>query len=212
LDDNWQSMFVVPTYVVEQNPGVTSVEDIPDYKDLFVTADSGGKARLVTCVIGWNCEVVNQSKLGAYGFEDDIELVPPGSAAALFADLEGAYAKGDNWLGYMWGPTQTAAELNLTILEEAACVGADGPETGCAYPTALVRITVHPTLISRAPEVVEMLRLWDFTTASQVAAEGWMAENEASFDEAAIWFLENDDVWTQWVTDVAASEVKASLE
>jgi len=56
-----------------------------------------------------------------------------------------------------------------------------------------------------------MLRLWDFTAASQVAAEGWMAENEASLDEAAIWFLENDDIWTQWVTDAASSEVKASL-
>ena len=39
-----------------------------------------------------------------------------------------------------------------------------------------------------------------------------MAENGASLDEAAIWFLENDDIWTQWVTDAAASEVKASLE
>ena len=211
LDDNWQSMFVVPTYVAEQNPGLTSVDDIPDYKDLFVTADSGGKARLVTCVIGWNCEVVNQSKLAAYGLEDDIELIPPGSAAALFADLEGAYAKGDNWLGYMWGPTKTAYELDLTILGEAPCVGDDGPETGCAYPTALVRIAVHPSLIARAPDVVEMLRLWDFKADSQVAAEGWMAENEASLDDAAIWFLENDDIWTQWVTDAAASEVKASL-
>ena len=60
-----------------------------------------------------------------------------------------------------------------------------------------MRIAVHPALISRAPEVVEMLRLWDFTAASQVEAEGWMAEN--------------DDIWTQWVTDAAASEVKISL-
>ena len=35
LDDNWQSAFVVPTYVVEQNPTLASVFDIPDHVDLF---------------------------------------------------------------------------------------------------------------------------------------------------------------------------------
>ena len=64
----------------------------------------------------------------------------------------------------------------------------------------------------QSPRSCGMLRLWDFTAASQVAAEGWIAENEASLDEAAIWFLENDDIWPQWLTNAAASEVKTSLD
>ena len=86
-----------------------------------------------------------------------------------------------------------------------------GPETGCGYPLARVLIAVHPSLIQRAPDVVEMLRKWDYTAAAQVAAEGWMAENEATSEEAAINFLKTQDVWNDWVTDDAADMVTAAL-
>ncbi|MCH8350399.1 MAG: hypothetical protein IIB29_09110 [Chloroflexi bacterium] len=211
LDDNWQSSFVVPTYVVEENPGLKTVQDLVQFKDLFVTAESKGKARLVSCLAGWACEKTNADKVAAYGLEDTIELVTPGSAAALFADLEGAYERKEPWLGYLWGPTKTAAELDLTILEEPACAVGAGPETGCAYPTAQVLIAVHPSLISRAPDIIEFLRLWDFDAASQVGVEGWMAEAEATMEQAAVWFLENNTVWTDWVTGDAAANVKDAL-
>ena len=211
LDDNWQSAFVVPTYVVEQNPALKSVQDLRQFKYLFVTPESRGKARLVSCVVGWECEKINADKVKAYGLDDVIELVPPGSATALFADLQGAYEKEEPWLGYMWGPTRPAAELDLTILEEPECPVGAGPETGCAFPTNRVLIAVHPSLITRAPEVVEFLRQWDFAADTQVAAEAWMADNDATVDEAAIWFLQHDQVWTQWVPSDIAENVKASL-
>ncbi len=211
LDDNWQSAFVVPTYVVDENPGLSSVQDLREFKDLFVTPDSKGKARLVSCVIGWACEEQNEQQVAAYGLDDVIELVAPGSSAALFASLEGAYLKGDPWLGFMWGPTKTAAELDLTILEEPDCPVGKGPETGCAYPTARVLVAVHPSMITRAPEVVEFLRRWDFKAGSQVAAEGWMAENEATVEEAAVWFLRNDDIWTGWVPEDVEGRVREAL-
>ena len=212
LDDNWQSAFVVPTYVVEQNPDLKSVEDLHQFKDLFVTPESRGKARLVSCVVGWECEQVNADKVKAYGLDEVIELVPPGSATALFADLGGAYEKQDPWLGYMWGPTKLAAELDLTILDEPECPVGAGPETGCAFPTARVLIAVNPSLITQSPEVVEFLRKWDFAADSQVAAESWMADNYATVDEAAIWFLQNDKVWTQWVPSDVAGNVNAALQ
>ena len=111
LDDNWQSAFVVPTYVVEQNPTLISVFDIPDHVDLFVTPESGGKARLVSCISTWGCAKVNEGQVENYGLSDHIDLVDPGSATALFADLEGAYAKGENWLGYLWGPTKPRCRI-----------------------------------------------------------------------------------------------------
>ncbi len=212
LDDNWQSAFVIPTYVAEQNPGLESVQDLIKFKDLFKTADSGGKARLVTCIPGWECEKVNEAKLKAYGLEDTVELVNPGSSASLFASLQGAYDKGEPWLGYMWGPTTIAVELDLTILEEPPynenCWSTD---KGCSYPTSQIMIVVNPELLTRAPEVVEFLRRWDFTASSQVAAEGWMSDNEATTEEAAVWFLQNQDVWVAWVTEDAAGNVRKAL-
>ena len=215
LDDNWQSAFVIPTYVAEANPGLKTVADLlkPEYMDLFVTADSRGKARLVTCVPGWECEKTNANKIVAYGLEDVIDLRNPGSGAGLFADLEGAYQRGDNWLGYLWGPTKPAAELDLTLLEEPeysdACWADD---QGCAYPSASVLVAVHSSLPARAPDVVEFLRNWDFAAGAQVAAEIWMGENNETVDTAALWYLANQqDIWTQMVPADVAAKVIAAL-
>ncbi len=67
------------------------------------------------------------------------------------------------------------------------------------------------SLVTRAPEVAEFLRKWDFAADSQVAAEAWMADNDATVDEAAIWFLRNDKVWTEWVPSEVAENVNAAL-
>ena len=165
----------------------------------------------MSCISTWGCAVVNEGQVESYGLSDHIDLVDPGSATALFADLEGAYAKGENWLGYLWGPTKPAADLDLTRLEEPACVGDQDPATGCAYPVASVLVAVHPSLIGRAPEVVEFLRLWDFQASSQVALDAWIADNEAEFEDAAVYFLNNDDIWTNWVTDEAETGVMDAL-
>ena len=212
LDDNWQSAFVVPTYVVEDNPGLKSVFDLPEYMDLFVTPESNGKALLVGCLVGWACEIDNEAQVKAYGLEDVVELQNPGAQAALDAHITGAFEKGEPALFYYWGPTKIAAELDLTRLEQPAYSDACwAKDKGCAYSLARVLIAVHPSLIQRAPDVVEMLRLWDYTAAAQVAAEGWMAENEATSEEAAINFLKTQDVWQEWVTDDAAAKTTAAL-
>ena len=213
LADNWQSMFVIPKYVADANPDLKAMSDIPAYKDLFTTVDSKGKAALVTCIPGWQCEQVNAEKLAAYGLGDDIELINPGSGAGLDASIRGAYEKGDNWLGYYWGPTQIAAELDLVVLEEPdysdACWAAD---KACAYPTASIFIAIHPDVTGAAPDVVDFLRDWDFSAGAFIAAETYMSENDATFAETAIWYLQNNqDVWTQMVPSDVADKVIAAL-
>ena len=61
LGVDWQSAFVIPAYLQEQYPALDSIEDLKDdeFKALFATPETGGKARLVSCVIGWACEEVN---------------------------------------------------------------------------------------------------------------------------------------------------------
>ena len=211
LDDNWQSAFVVPTYLVEQNPGLQTVQDIRDHLDLF--PQEGGKAILVNCLSAWRCAKVNDGQVNAYGLDDIITLQDPGSQASLFASLYSAYEQGEGWLGYLWGPTQPDAELDLTRLEEPVCAAGANPETGCGWPVANIRIIVHPTLVPRAPDVIEFLRKWDFTAAVNVAADAYKAETDASFEEVATWFLKNHEgAWTQWVPTDVAQRVKNSLE
>ena len=212
LDTNWEG-WVIPQYVKDENPGLVSVSDLPEYMELFVTADSRGKARFIDCVPGWACEQANGNKVVAYGLEDVLELVKPGSGAALFEDLESTYNRGEPWLGYIWGPTKPTATLDLYRLEEPEWTKECwDSHQGCAYPDSEVRIAVHHTLLEAAPDIVEFLRAWDFSASVQVESEIWLSDNNATPDEAAVWYLSNNpDVWGAYVPDDVAERVLAAL-
>ena len=210
LDDNWQSAFVIPAYLAEANPELKSVQDLKDHLDLFEQED--GKAVLWTCIPSWSCASTNADQVVSYGLSDSLTLRDPGSQEALFGSLQDAYDKQEPWLGFVWGPSLPAATLDLTLLEEPPCGIDQQPNNGCAYPISQIRVAVHPTMVQRAPDVIEFLRRWDFTAEADVAANTYKAETGVSFDEMAIWFLQTkEDIWTTWVPRDVADRVKTSL-
>ena len=115
LGRDWQSAFVIPAYLQAQHPGFDSVEDLKEqrYKDLFKTAGTGTKARLVSCVSGWRCELDNAAQVEGYGLSDHIEIVNPVSLTALNADLYRTYARQEPWLGYQWGTNDSSPLAGL---------------------------------------------------------------------------------------------------
>ncbi len=217
LGKDWQSAFVIPAYLQEQYPELDSVEDLKDdqYKALFATSETGGKARLVSCVIGWACEEVNAKQIEGYGLSDHAHVVNPGDGAAANADLYGAYEKKEPWLGYQWGTNDPALILDLVRLEEPAYSDECWFTTkACAYEDATILIAVHPDLTVRAPDIVEMLRAWGFNIDIYKAVAAWQNENpDASTNDAALWWLNgNVAVWSQWITDDAADAIESALE
>jgi len=222
LDDQWQSTFVVPTYVIKGDtgrgiepmaPDLNTPEDLRRYKDLFATSSSGGKAVLVNCIEGWNCKDINRQKVESYGLEEVITLEVPLTADALIKSLEDAYELGEPWLGYLWGPTETAHELDLTLLEELpfskACWET---HKRCTYGDADVMKAVNPSLVAQAPEIFEFLRKWHLDADIQIIGESHNKETGESFKETAVWFLRTQEaVWTQWVPRDVADKVKEAL-
>ena len=216
LGKDWQSSFVIPAYLQEQYPDLDSVDDLKEqqYKDLFKTAETGDKARLVSCVIGWACEDVNAKQIAGYGLSDHVEIVNPGDGAALNADIYGAYEKEEPWLGYQWGTNDPALKLDLVRLDEPAYSDQCWFTTkACAYEDATILIAVNPDLPGNAPDVVEMLRQWDFNIDIYKAVVRWQGENpDADTNSTAIWWLNsNADVWGGWVTDEAGASIQAAL-
>ena len=216
LGSDWQSSFVIPAYLQKEYPDLDSVEDLKEqkYKDLFKTAETGDKARLVSCIIGWACEEVNAAQIEGYGLTDHIHVVNPGDGAALNADLNGAYAKQEPWLGYQWGTNDPALKLDLVRLEEPAYSNQCWFTTkACAYEDATILIAVNPDLPARAPDVIDMLRKWDFNIDIYKAVVRWQDENKtAKTNTTAIWWLNgNEDVWGKWVTADAAKTINAAL-
>ena len=216
LGNDWQSAFVIPAYLQEQYPDLDSVEDLKEqqYKDLFKTAETGDKARLVSCIIGWACEGVNAKQVEGYGLLDHVEIINPGDGAALNADLYGAYEKEEPWLGYQWGTNDPALKLNLVRLEEPAYSDQCWFTTkACAYEDATILIAVNPNLPGNAPDVIEMLRKWDFNIGIYKAVVQWQGENpDANTNATAVWWLNsNPDIWGGWVTEEAGAAIQAAL-
>lgn len=217
LGRDWQSAFVIPAYLQEQYPELDSVEDLKEekFKALFATVETRGKARLVSCVIGWVCEEINAQQIDAYGLSDHVHIINPGDSAAANADLYGAYERREPWLGYQWGTNDPAAELDLVRLKEPEYTDECWATTkACAYRDATISIAVHRDIPGRAPEVVEMLRAWNLNLELYKAVGKWRLENrDASINETALWWLKsNVSVWSGWVTPGAAEAIKAALD
>ena len=216
LGKDWQSAFVIPRYLQEEYPELDSVEDLKDdqFKELFASAETGGKVRLVSCVIGWACEEVNAAQVIGYELEDHVHIVNPGDGAALNADLYGAYEKGEPWVGYQWGTNDPALILDLVRLEEPPysdeCWAAN---KACAYEDADILIAVHPDMVDGAPDVVEMLRAWDLNIEVYKEVARWLDENsDASSNDAALWWLNSrSEIWSAWVTEDAAAAIEEAL-
>ena len=216
LGKDWQSAFVIPTYLQEQYPDLDSWEDLKDdkFKELFATTETQGKVRLVSCVIGWACEENVADQITGYGLTDHVHIINPGDGSAANADLYGAYEKGDPWIGYQWGTNDPALILDVTRLEEPEYSDVCWATTkACAFEDATILIAVHPDLLTDAPDVAEMLRNWDFTIDVYKSVAAWLRENEnASENDAARWWMSgNTDIWSAWVTDEAAAAVQAAL-
>ena len=217
LGSDWQSAFVIPAYLQEQYPGLGSVEDLkdPKYQRLFATPETGGKARLMSCVIGWRCETHNAEQIRGYGLSEHVHIVNPTDGAELDDDLYGAYERGEPWLGYQWGTNDPALLLDLVPLQEPAYSDACWSTTkACAYEDATILIAAHYTLQDTAPEVVEMLRKWDFAVDPVYKGIArWRDENpSADVDATALWWLNNQaNIWEQWVTQEAAASIRAAL-
>ena len=216
LGKDWQSSFVIPGYLATQYPGLKSVEDLKkdEFKKLFETTDSRGKARLVSCVVGWSCETVNSAQIEAYGLNEHIHIINPGSQDAMFADLQGAYDKQEPWLGYMWGTADPALTLDLVLLEETAYSDECWNTTkACGYEDATILIAVHPSLTTSAPDVVQFLRNWGFNIDEYKKVAKHSADNPGiETKDAAVWYLKNNEsAWSSWIPADVATKVKEAL-
>lgn len=215
LVGDWQSTFVVPKYIADAHPDLKTPQDLklPKFQELFATAESGGKARLLGCVLTWSCALVNEAQIEAYGLTDYIHLINAGSTAALNADIYGAYERMEPWLGYQWGTNTPALELDLVLLEEAPyskeCWEAD---KACHFADSLVLVAVHKTLLPRAPEIIELLQNWEYSVPTHNALDTWVnAEDGREATDAAIYYLTTTTDWEGWITPEALGRVREAL-
>lgn len=143
-----------------------------------------------------------------YGLDEYYNYFRPGSESAINISLLDAYENGEPWVGYNYEPNWVMGMFDMTpLLEEDP----EGPLSEMGAQD--IDIAVSNDLEEWAPEVVEFLS--NYETSSDIANDAlqYIQEEDASTEEAAEKFLrENEDLWTEWVTDEAEEKVKAALE
>jgi len=206
-------------------PTATPTPVPPAYWELFVRPDSDGKAGLVTCIPGWECEVVNEKQVYGYGLQDVVELINPGSYEGLNAEILGAFERNENILFYYWGPETLPAKLNNQYggfyrLQEpaysaecwdhmSAVTEAEDITQACEYSDADVLIAVRTELQETAPDVVEFLSKWTLSDEAVNALLGRLDETGDDYQDVAAWWMAQSQEWTAWVTPEALGKMGA---
>ena len=106
FSDGGEEGWWVPTFVVEQNPELTTLQEVIKRPDLFPDKEEPGKGRFYGCPPGWACEIVNRNLYMAYGLDEaGFTLFNPGSGEGLAGAIASAYERGNPIFAYYWAPT-----------------------------------------------------------------------------------------------------------
>jgi len=207
----------VPTYMIDEGllPEGLSIDDMPDYWELFKDPEDQTKGVLYSGVPGWEAEKTTTIKFETYGLDEYYNMLPVGSDAALLASMASAYEQGKAWLGYYWEPSWPLAQFDMTRITEPIPYDPDlwEPDRACDWPIQLTETACNADWLETADEdIVAFLR--NFSTSTEVC-NGYLLHMYETGDEAedtAIWYLkEYESIWTQWVPSDIANKVKAAL-
>ncbi|MEX0605278.1 MAG: ABC transporter substrate-binding protein [Marinobacter sp.] len=206
----------IPTALAEKHPELKTIEGVMENPDLVGN-------RFNNCPDGWGCRVVSDNLIRALDLESSgIEVFNHGSGETLASSMASAVQDGEPWLGYYWGPTVPMGKYDMTrvelgeykekVHENNQNQDADSPGVS-EFPAAPVLTSVTTDFKERQPEVTDMLSKMTFQTSTMSSILAWMDENNASAEEAAVYYLSNNtSEWSSWLNDSARSNLAAVLE
>ena len=211
----------VPKYVLDENPGLRSYQDLPKYAELFKDPEEPRKSRFMNCPSGWTCEIFNSRLLKNTGLDSIFNNAHPGTGAALDAEIASPDEQHKPLLFYYWQPTGLMAKYDFAPLafpaHDDACwqdlLLADGTaDCVSGFPVSPLGIAVSTPFIESNPELAAVFKKVQFSSDELNGAILEMSESKRSGDEQALTFLrENPNVWQHWLSDKAATSLAAKL-
>jgi len=216
LDPGGVEGWWIPTYLAEEHPELTTIEGVMANPELV-----GGTFN--NCPDGWGCRVVSDNLIRALDLEESgIEVFNHGSGETLASSMASAVQNKEPWFGYYWGPTVPLGKYDMTRVElgeykpevhqKNQTPDADNPGVS-EFPAATVLTSITTDFKEREPEVAEMLSNMTFKTSTMSSILAWMDENNATGEEAAVYFLSNNkDEWSNWLNDSARKRLANILE
>jgi len=224
LSDGGIEGWWVPKYIVDAHPEITTIEAALARPDLFPAPERPERGAVMNCPAGWNCQITTENLFRAYDAPSKgFDLVDSGSAAGLDGSIAGAIQRERGWLGYYWAPTPILGKYEMVRLGMGAevdkahfddCIAvADCPDPKpMEYPVAEVFTVVTKDFADNNAVAMGYLqtRAWGNDVVNAVLA--WMDDNQATNEDAAIYFLEqHPELWTAWLKPEEAAAVQKAL-
>ncbi|MDC1302798.1 ABC transporter substrate-binding protein [Pelagibacterales bacterium] len=222
FSDTGEEGWWIPQYIADANPDIQTVDDALNRPDLFPHPEGDGAA-IYTCPSGWNCQLSTNNLFRAYGGEaKGFRIVDPGSGGALAGAIAEAYGKGEGWFGYYWAPTAILGKYPMKKLsfdvphdndEWNSCTS----QEDCADPqkNSWVVSSVYTVVTDRFKNEAGIgmdyivKRALPNNTINALLA--WKDDNQATGEDAAMYFLKNYSEWHNWVDSSAKAKIEAAL-
>jgi len=221
VEDSAQGFFV-PRFVIEGSPErgiepmaptLREVADLIRYPHVFRDPEEPARGRIYGAPPGWMADEVMHATYRYHGLDESFIYFRVGSEAVLFASLESAYNLGDAWVGYLYAPSWVTGRLDVVMLEAAPFVDLEQLHRGATeFPRQALRIVSSNRFADRAPALVDFFSRYN-TGAQRVSeALAFLEETGASHENAAIWFLRNNDsLLDEWLEPEQADRVRTAL-
>lgn len=197
----------VPTYVIEGDsergiepmcPGLPDWEALNDCADVFATSKTGDKGQYMTGAESWAPFYGDQDRID--NLDLDYEMVFAGGEAALFAELQRAYQRGEPWLGLMWRPNYMTQVMDLTRIEFPPYSDECWATThACQWPETVIYEMASSELEEKHPTAWRILQNYDMPDERLAELQSYVVDDGMSIPDAAEkWVDENPDVWQAW--------------
>lgn len=223
LADGGEEGWWIPKYIAEAHPDINTAADALKRPELFAASEDELRGAMHNCPASWHCHVINANLFRAYGSQAaHFDLIDTESAAGLDGSIARAYTRQEGWLGYYWAPSALLGRYEMVKLDMGehnaehwnSCTAAEDCEDPQPNGWAGRKVfsIVSRGFAAKAGAAMDYLlrRSWNNSTVNTMLA--WMADNQATGEEAARHFLESHEaIWSTWVPARARAQVKASL-
>lgn len=215
LDPGGVEGWWIPSYLAEEYPELTTIDGILENPELVGNLFNN-------CPDGWGCRIVNDNLARAFDLEgNDIEVFNHGSGETLATSMASAVESEEPWFGYYWGPTTPLGKYDMVSVDlggydeqaHMANQNADNPDPKpSAFPTAPILTIVTADFNESHPDEAALMSSVSFKTDTMSSLLSWQDQNNATAEEAAVYFLQNNtDEWTGWINDEARQNLSNLL-
>ena len=189
----------VPQWVIDENmcPGLPDYEALKNCADVFSTADSGGKGRILEGPQSWHGDVYPNRVKALLGDEWMVKFA--GSGDALWAELDSAKREGRATLIFNWTPNFTDAD-GFVFIEwpeyYQGCRVADGGDGGCGSPKGWLKKAANYKFPKTHPDAYMAFSRMSFD-AGMIGSMAALVDIDGHThqDAAKKWLADNEDTW-----------------